>query len=165
MLGAVEATVDGLSNESDAGGPERDPATEHGLPVLPASDETESDETGREDGRTDGSTSHSPGSELTVDRLVCLLAHEYRRRVLAALAGQSRRGEAELTPERFASAAIERGGDSPEVVRLALRHVHLPKLDGAGIVARDRSDGTVARGPHFDAIEPLVETLDDLPAE
>jgi hypothetical protein len=49
--------------------------------------------------------------------------------------------------------------------RVSLHHADLPKLDDAGLIEWDRESGTVARGPNWGAVAPLLEWLCDHRAE
>lgn len=42
-------------------------------------------------------------------------------------------------------------------VHLSLYHVHVPKLADAGVVSFDTDRNTVTAGPHFDAVQSLVD--------
>ncbi len=52
---------------------------------------------------------------------------------------------------------------------VAMRHIHLPKLEDYGFIEWDRENGEVIKGPAFDEIRPLLELLDthrnELPAD
>jgi hypothetical protein len=106
-----------------------------------------------------------------IDELFALLADEPRRRVLVSLLhveGESvpvgdaalKRGAAAHTgggADVGPSGAPGSRGSSPEAV--ALRHVHLPKLDESDLVDWDEEAGTVARGPRYAEVEPFLELL------
>lgn len=79
------------------------------------------------------------------------LNHPVRRRILVALQEQNHQ---DVT--RFVS-----GQDEGHSVEIQLQHTHLPCLADYGFIDWDRTDETVKRGPMFDAIEPLLEVLDD----
>jgi hypothetical protein len=84
-----------------------------------------------------------------IDELFRLLADPRRREILLTLARNT--GGVDV-----GSLA---GGPAPERSRVALHHVHLPKLAGAGYVEWAPGDSTVARGPRFDAAESVLELL------
>ncbi|MFD1513335.1 DUF7344 domain-containing protein [Halomarina rubra] len=102
-----------------------------------------------------------------------LLAAGPRRQVLLALRGSdSLRVPDELVGERPAdrpvdgeSGARSHSGSGVDDVRLY--HVHLPKLEAAGVVEWNRERRTVTRGPAFAAVEPgldlLAENAEKLP--
>lgn len=95
-------------------------------------------------------------SRISTDQLFTTLSHSARRRVLAALVDGSPRDEAELE-----SVALAPDGPSGDAVAIELHHAHLPHLDDAGFVDWDRDAGTVARGPEFGDIRPLLELLEE----
>lgn len=76
-----------------------------------------------------------------------MLSDRDRRRVLFALLAAESDDEVDLP-------AVER--DEQDA---SMHHVHLPKLADAGFVDWDRRTDTVARGPAFDEVAPLLETL------
>ncbi|GAA5064720.1 hypothetical protein ACFFQF_17260 [Haladaptatus pallidirubidus] len=49
------------------------------------------------------------------------------------------------------------GGDQEH--KIALHHVHLPRLEDHGIIVWNREAEAVTKGPQFDEIEPLLEVL------
>jgi hypothetical protein len=113
-----------------------------------------------------------------LDELLTLLASPQRRRVLTLLLdAPSIEGDAGTLLESLRRIgdrdndpdAPMADGSGDEQLRTALEHVHLPKLDAAGVVAWDRVAGRVARGPAFDDAEPVVRLLydsrDDLPGD
>nr|WP_233510394.1 MULTISPECIES: hypothetical protein [unclassified Haloferax] len=53
------------------------------------------------------------------------------------------------------------GGRNRDRLKVELFHIHLPKLADAGFVEWNRHRGSVARGPRFDEIEPLLRFLDE----
>jgi hypothetical protein len=81
----------------------------------------------------------------TLDDYLQLLANEQRRRLLRALLGSD------------GSATVD--ADDP-AARARLYHVHLPKLESAGLVDWNRRQRTVVRGPTFDDVVPLLEAID-----
>jgi hypothetical protein len=48
-----------------------------------------------------------------------------------------------------------------EELLVELRHVHLPKLESAGMIDWDQDDGSVSRGPAFEQYEPALRALVD----
>ena len=101
---------------------------------------------------------HTDEGTTRFDDLFHQLDHPLRRRVLRELAGADATDLATLA-----------AGPEPERARLQLYHVHLPKLAAAGYVEWDPDDGTVARGPRFGAVEPVLALLGEqggtLPAD
>lgn len=94
---------------------------------------------------------------LPFDATLDALGDVQRREVLTALLERDGREDSPLI------AADEDLGE--QFVRMY--HVHLPKLEGYGIVVWDRSTHEVARGRNFEAVRPVLEALtereDDLP--
>jgi hypothetical protein len=89
------------------------------------------------------------------DELFEVLSHEYRRYILWSLADPDGRTDEPIRTTLFA------GDDEPDILRIELRHNHLPKLDDAGLVDWDPETETLTRGPRFEEIEPLLGLLDD----
>lgn len=85
------------------------------------------------------------------------LADGERRRLLLALR--------EAPPGADVFDALDDGDHERGDVdfRVAMRHVHLPKLDRYGFVDWDREADAVTRGPAFDEIVPLLDSLDSEP--
>lgn len=50
---------------------------------------------------------------------------------------------------------------APDERLVEMHHVHLPKLEASGFVARDPRTHTVAKGRNFDDLRPLLELLGD----
>lgn len=82
-----------------------------------------------------------------------ILAHPYRQRVLVALLQEDR-------PIRVPEDLRYRDGNADDL-GLRLQHVDLPKLADAGLIEWDPEERTVSRGPAYEEIRPLVETLVD----
>jgi hypothetical protein len=55
-------------------------------------------------------------------------------------------------------AALERRLNDEED-RVALYHIHVPKLADAGYIAWDTETDTISKGPKFSEVEPLVQLL------
>lgn len=96
--------------------------------------------------RTDGGT---------VDDVFEAVSHQYRRRLLGELL--------ECDPDDIDVVRIpndiQDGEMDSESLEIELHHVHLPKLKEAGFIEWD-IDNQVVRGPKFEAIEPVLESLD-----
>jgi hypothetical protein len=75
-----------------------------------------------------------------------------RRRVLRELG--------DCSPEAALDVLSDGGRTDDHDARVAMSHVHLPKLAGEGFVDWDRGADTVTRGANFDEIEPLLDLLD-----
>ncbi|MFB6165689.1 MAG: hypothetical protein ABEJ31_11075 [Haloarculaceae archaeon] len=94
-----------------------------------------------------------------LDELFDVLSNRTRRRILTIVA----RADGELRPVDLKPA------DEPATKFFTeLYHKHLPRLEEAEYVEWDSEAEVIARGPRFDAIEPVLEALareDDLPVE
>jgi hypothetical protein len=101
-------------------------------------------------------------SRREIDRTFEDLRARERRRLLFALLSASPRPVSRIAADDAAGGADERAR------RIALHHVHLPKLASHGFVDWDREAGEVTRGPNFAAVRPLLELFrdhaDELPA-
>jgi hypothetical protein len=91
----------------------------------------------------------------SLDELFELLSHEYRRYILWTLADPDGRTDEPIRTTLFP------GDDEPDILRIELRHNHLPKLDDAGLVDWDPEAETLERGPRFEEIEPFLDLMDD----
>jgi hypothetical protein len=95
------------------------------------------------------------------DRVFGALAHRYRRSVLTALIERDERVPLAELAEHVATGGGP-GGDARTVestdrVAVLLHHVHLPKLDGFGLVDYDgEDDRSVELTPAGHAVEPLL---------
>lgn len=85
----------------------------------------------------------------TLSDQLYILSDRDRRQVLFTLLTAESGEEVDLP-------AVER-----EESDASMHHVHLPKLADAGFVDWDRETDAVARGPAFDEVTPLLETLAD----
>ncbi|MFC7156824.1 hypothetical protein ACFQPA_15410 [Halomarina halobia] len=90
---------------------------------------------------------------LPVDTVFGLLSDGRRRRVLTYLDRHEPRIEVGRLAERLTEG---RDGATPEAVAIALHHVHLPKLDAAGVVSYDAAARTVEREPAADQLRPYL---------
>ena len=90
-----------------------------------------------------------------IDRLFRSLAHPYRRELLLELV--RRDGEQRLpVAEAVTDPTVNRTSFEIEMC-----HNHLPRLDECGLVEWHRDAGEVSKGPLFDDIEPLLESIRD----
>jgi len=91
------------------------------------------------------------------------LVHPYRRRLLLAMLKADRQNAAYPDPLAFTGV---RGG-SPERRRVAMVHIHLPKLDDMGIVRWERETAELSKGPKWEELAPLLRWMeqhrDELP--
>lgn len=92
-----------------------------------------------------------------------IVANDYRRRLLIALLEHDRREETDRRlPDDIATTDAARDKQVAE-----LRHCHLPMLTRSELIEWEPETNTVAKGPRFDDIRPLLEVLatqsDELP--
>ena len=85
------------------------------------------------------------------------LTDTYRRHLLLALAESE--PQAADDPDPLGAPEGARPTDAG-VTTLTIRHVHLPTLVEGGYVDWDRSTGSVRRGPEWERVERLLESLD-----
>lgn len=78
---------------------------------------------------------------LTTDTAFEVLAHRHRRAVLGRLADSNGTATFDRLAEALPADANE--APSPDGARLQLHHVHLPKLQEAGLIEYDGTDGSV----------------------
>lgn len=107
----------------------------------------------------------SPVTEkATLNELLEVLTHPYRRRILSHLFERNPRDEDEFDPAELASI-----DEDPELLELELHHGHLPRLAESAFVDWDREENLIRRGPRFDEIAPLIRLManheDELPAD
>jgi hypothetical protein len=88
-----------------------------------------------------------------LDTSLRLLADRERRRILLTLLDEESARDGTAVPS-------DRSAPS-DADPTALYHSHLPKLDEVGLVRWDQEDHTVERGPRFEELRPLLETLDE----
>lgn len=88
-----------------------------------------------------------------IDELLDAVSHVDRRLLAYQLLNATDSSQT-ASIERIAR---ERNID-PGTLRLRMYHVHLPRLEEAGLVTR-RADGRVVRGPAFDDAAPLLHLL------
>ncbi|WP_435174813.1 DUF7344 domain-containing protein [Halorussus sp. AFM4] len=105
---------------------------------------------------TDGPAGESDGTDPALEDALGALADERRRDLLRSLLerdGEGPVGVGELAEE------IADESDA-EDVRRSLRHAHLPRLDGAGIVAYDAREGEVRLAGDQPAVEDFLEAAE-----
>lgn len=115
----------------------------------------EADGSGYRDGGGDSGVDTS-----TLDDLFGALSHPQRRRILTTLWMEPSLSVGGLAPEEGTATD---GASSRR--RVALHTVHLPRLDDAGYVDWDRTEGTVERGPRYEEVRALVQVLVREPAD
>jgi hypothetical protein len=92
-------------------------------------------------------------TDRQLDALRCSERRQLLRRVLQA----SENGE---NPVEMSRIVPDSAGQDH---RVAMHHVHLPKLEELGYVSVEGDHERVGRGPAFDRIKPLLRFLDDYP--
>ncbi len=104
----------------------------------------------------------SAGTEPSVDDLFAVLGDARRRTVLKVLAGNQTGTDVESLATRVAARESDAAEATPSEstvrdVHVTLHHVHLPKLDDAGLVDHDRGAGTVRPTSATDAVPIDIE--------
>ena len=80
------------------------------------------------------------------------LSHVQRRTILVTLLDRES-AASEYVP-------IADGDTDDSIPRLVeLTNVHLPKLEAEGLIEWDRPTHGVARGPNFEAVQPILEVI------
>ncbi|WP_135854460.1 DUF7344 domain-containing protein [Halorussus salinus] len=106
-------------------------------------------------GNRDGSTPpritpESPATDLTPERLWSLLGDSLRRRALRAL-------DPDEGPVALSELGDRLADESDSSVEIKLHHVHLPKLDEAGLVRYDADENAVEARPRPDWADRYLE--------
>lgn len=89
--------------------------------------------------------------DVDASTLFEMLADDRRRRLLFDLLDDQ--------PQRPVRNPRERSPDGDGPAGTRMYHLHLPKLEAAGVVRWDRERLTVLRGPAFERARPLLETV------
>ena len=98
-----------------------------------------------------------------LDTKLSVLANSHRRRLLSILAQTPAANEPIATSRAVqADGGNPSDGDGKHPESLKLYHVHLPKLADHGYVDWNREARTVARGPQFENILPLLTALNEM---
>lgn len=104
------------------------------------------------------------GDSIALGTVFRALSDPTRRHILTKLRRHTPQPLIELESEEFHESVDER-----EPSHVHLYHGHLPKLDSAGFIDWDRETDTIARGPHYDEIRPVIALLENnqekLPAD
>lgn len=96
-------------------------------------------------------------TDVPTDTALELLAHRDRRRLLLAI----QHGDGDRTQIE----SIRRETENAKRLAVAMRHVHLPKLEAAGIVEWNRETNEVRKGERFEGILPFVRSIVEAPEE
>ncbi|WP_433634656.1 DUF7344 domain-containing protein [Halomicrococcus sp. NG-SE-24] len=107
----------------------------------------------------------SPGQEPSLDTVLNVLADAYRRRLLVALLEH----DSQDVDDARIPADVTSSDEEWDRLDVELIHVHLPKLERAGLVEWDRETRELRTGSHFEAVRPLLrfvrDNADELPDE
>lgn len=110
------------------------------------------------------------GTHLDLDGVLDLCQDQHRRIVLGVLAAQQR----PLTRNDLTKAILKHNhhvpvtagsGETATGIETTLHHVHLPKLEAAGLVEYDIERHLVEPTAQFDRIEPHLTTILDADAD
>lgn len=106
---------------------------------------------------------HNPQDVLTsteLDTLMDILSAQERRAVLYRLRREDSLNESDL---------LVAGINQSDQRKIALHHIHLPKLEEAQYIEWERETGVVRPGVQYDDIEPLLNLIetqsDECPAD
>ena len=101
--------------------------------------------------------------QISTETALALLTKRQRRRILRRVADTPDGTTVDrLTQHLRGTGSPKPGGDdSVERRDIELRHVHLPMLRGANVVAYDAGQGTVRRDRAFRDVFSLLEVIDD----
>lgn len=90
--------------------------------------------------------------DVTVSTVFDLLRNEHRRRLLAELVANTPQPEVPVGNECLSQ-------DEMTHREIEMYHIHLPKLQDAGVIEWDRGNQQVLKGPAFDQIRPYLEVV------
>lgn len=106
-----------------------------------------------------------PPEMVALDTVLDALSNKYRRRLLVALLEHNPQDDDDT--QIPADVAIE--DEDTEQLEIAIKHSHLPKLEGAGFIEWDKEKNVIRKGPKFAEIQPLLELMhnhaEELPDE
>jgi hypothetical protein len=89
-----------------------------------------------------------------LDDVFDVLSHTTRRRIVLRLYRKEGNDGVRLS-EVVADHPRDRAR-----VEVGLVHSHLPRLEENGFIEWDRPAGRIQKGPHFDALEPVVAAIE-----
>ncbi|MFC4439494.1 MULTISPECIES: DUF7344 domain-containing protein [Natrialbaceae] len=96
-------------------------------------------------------------SKSSLDAILDVLTDGDRRRLLVALLERNSQDRPSLQlPDDI---ALEE--EQLESLDVRMHHVHLPKLEEAGLIEWDRATNEVQRGPQFEEVRPLLAPIRD----
>lgn len=90
----------------------------------------------------------------TANRVFDALTDVHRRELLFALTDHNPQTVSEL-------ANVPWTLPESEETMASKHHIHLPKLVDYGFIEWDREEQVVTKGPRFDEIEPILDSLDE----
>ncbi|TYL38429.1 transcriptional regulator [Natronococcus pandeyae] len=101
--------------------------------------------------------SQKQSSRSSLDAVLDVLTDRHRRRLLVALLehDSQTRSNVQIPDD------IIVGDEELERLHVQMYHVHLPKLEAAGLVEWDRTTNEVQRGPQFETVRPLLDPIRD----
>jgi hypothetical protein len=111
----------------------------------------------RRQSTTSGGAESEQGRRVQLDDALVLMASRYRRRLLVALTDHNPQddGDTQLPVD------VTHEDEELERLRTDMTHVHLPKLEAAGVIEWDRDANEISKGPHFEELRPLVELMEN----
>ena len=100
---------------------------------------------------------------ISTERALKLLTKPQRRQILRQVAETPDGTPVDQLKTQVEPAASTRlhGGGSGELEGIELHHLHLPKLQDAGVIEYDASQGTVYQGQQFQEVLSLLEVIED----
>ncbi|WP_226012183.1 DUF7344 domain-containing protein [Halomicrobium salinisoli] len=105
-------------------------------------------------------------SSISYDSVVDVCRDRHRRIVLAVLAGEQRRLTVNDLTKAIAKhnhhvAVTEMATEDLSGLQLSLHHLHLPKMEAAGLVDYDQERGLVEPTEQFEQVRPQLSALID----
>lgn len=92
--------------------------------------------------------------DTTVDEFFAVLSNSHRRHILTSLLDATSNTGPPIDTETFLNQDLNENSAC-----IDQHHVHLPHLDDTGFITWDRDNGTVAQGPQFETIQPMLTRL------
>ncbi len=96
----------------------------------------------------------------SLDRVLDILAADYRRQVVDCLARRDETVAFDSLVRSVTAKRVDEGTDL-ESTRIALYHTHLPKLVDTGVIEFDREAETVGPGPRLEGFRTSLATIED----
>lgn len=101
--------------------------------------------------------------ELTSETVLQLLSHPQRRQIVTQVA----RTEHATTVDQLSSDSTQtdrpspNGDETADTLSIDLHHVHLPKLQEAGVVVYDSDEQTIRAGRQLDDVVELLTLIEE----